>query len=176
MTTGEALKAEGMGKALANVTTPPWKARARQAIIDLALTGREFTSEDVRQRAGDPPTNNVIGAMLNAAARSGVIRRAGYGKADRPAAHARVITRWVAGASAAQAVTAWPTTDTGVSGTVPVPVVSPLRPDPDPDWKCKACGAFVDSPGEPTIDPRWRVGDCPACHERYAYFERRRTP
>jgi hypothetical protein len=168
VSTGIELKDAGIRTAIDNPRTPPWKAVARQVIIDLALEGLVFTSEDVRRRAGDPPTNNVMGAMLNVAARHGVIRRVGYRTADRPTAHARVITEWTAGHAAHDALQAWPST--GTEGLSPTPVDTTS----EPRWQHSGCGAIAGLPGEATVDERYRVGACPSCHRRDAIFTLRK--
>jgi len=96
--TGEQLKREGM--ALAADAAPAWLDDAWLALVDLVRSGRDFTSEDVVERVGLPRgtpgtnRNNAVGALFSAAAREGLIVRAGFRKATRPDLHARLLTVW----------------------------------------------------------------------------------
>lgn len=95
---GEQLKLDGMAEAQEAV--PEWADRARAALYDLALSGEEFTSEELTARVGLPRVdvgqnrNNAVGAVVAAASRAGLIERVGYRRARRPALHAAVVTIW----------------------------------------------------------------------------------
>ena len=90
---GELLKEQGMARANAN-ELEEWKKRANDAIEWLAQSGREFTAEDVRKRAGDPSNPNAFGPRLNYAARRGIITMVGYRKSERPSMHRRPVAVW----------------------------------------------------------------------------------
>jgi hypothetical protein len=45
----------------------PWSAAAPQAIQQLAASGKPFTSDNVRDVAGDPPEPRLMGAVLSGA-------------------------------------------------------------------------------------------------------------
>lgn len=68
------------------------------AIEVLIERGGEFTADDVRQIAGDPPATthpNIAGAIVNRAARDGIIRMVGYGISSRPQGHGNLVRRWI---------------------------------------------------------------------------------
>lgn len=98
MSTGDALKHEGMTRALD--AAERWRARAWLAMHDLADQGDPFTSEDLVDLVGLPRrveganTNNAVGAIFSAAARRHVIERVGIRNAQRPALHAAALTVW----------------------------------------------------------------------------------
>lgn len=78
-----------------------WNTRAKNAIWQLASTGRPFTSEDVTDLAGLPdPTNrpnganNQVGILLNTVAKRFGLRRVNMTKARNPQAHGRLLTVW----------------------------------------------------------------------------------
>ena len=61
-----------------------------------ANSGEEFTSEDITAVVGQPPNHpNTVGAMMQRAAKKGIIRKCGYCQSVRPKSHAAVIARWV---------------------------------------------------------------------------------
>ena len=79
-----------------------WIERADDAIRELAgtrfaFTGEPipFTAEDVRARVGPPAHPNSMGARMNAAAKRGLIVKAGTVKASRPERHANEMRLWV---------------------------------------------------------------------------------
>lgn len=94
MTEGERLKQEGIEKVSGNPSAAPWRAVATMTLRDLARSGRVFTSEDVTRVAGQPPTPNSVGAIMNAASRQGWIERVGFDKAERANQHAALISSW----------------------------------------------------------------------------------
>jgi hypothetical protein len=172
MTSGQTLKAQGIARVMANPTTPPWQSAARAAIMDLALAGQQFTAEDVRSRVGDPPTPNIMGAMLNVAARKGIIRRAGIDAARRSSAHARMVSTWEAGPSAATQ-TAWAASDSGGLGDSPGPDAPPVVSARRTQWEHRRCGhTTTDEPPESTLDPDIRFGSCAGCMRQGQMFVR----
>lgn len=83
----------GMKSALDN--SGAWKHTAQAAIEYLAKTGKQFTAEDVREIAGDPPGHyNAMGAAIRAAAQRGSIRKVGFRKATRESLHATELAVW----------------------------------------------------------------------------------
>jgi hypothetical protein len=72
--------------------------KSLEAAIDyLAWTGEEFDSDSIRNMCGDPPrgvSTNLVGAIVNAAARSGRIRCVGYGISARVKGHGNLVRKW----------------------------------------------------------------------------------
>lgn len=94
---GEALKQEGMKQALDNAkdgTDMAWVVEANRAADILIVQRRDFTIEDIVERAGLPTNRNATGAFMNGLARSGRIALVGYRKGTRESQHARRIAVW----------------------------------------------------------------------------------
>lgn len=91
---GEALRDQGMARVLM-FTPDEWKARAFEAIVELAKTGEPFTSEQLREIVGDPPKPNAMGSIFNAAAMKKIIVHCGWRKASRPGMHATDLREWI---------------------------------------------------------------------------------
>lgn len=75
-----------------------YRYRLIRAIQILADGGQEFTADDCRRIAGDPPATthpNIAGALFNAAAKQGLIRMVGYGLSSRPQGHGNLVRRWI---------------------------------------------------------------------------------
>lgn len=97
--TGESLKEEGITRVLDNASTriPEWK---EQVISCLSEMSGLITSEDLRSHASamgipEPHHHNAWGAVMNAAAKRGLIESTGtYTKSTRGEAHARVLQVW----------------------------------------------------------------------------------
>ena len=87
-------KEVGMRGAEFSEVSSGWVQRADDAIRHLAGLGKPFTSDHVVALVGMPGHYNALGARMNAAARKGVIRKAGYTNAARPSAHARSVALW----------------------------------------------------------------------------------
>ena len=80
------------GLAAVNATTPAqWAHDCDNAIAAMAASGAEFTAEDVRSFAGEPPKPAAMGARFLAAAKRGIIRRVGVTHGKRPSSHARLL-------------------------------------------------------------------------------------
>ena len=60
-----------------------WRDLARGAIAYLAASGLTFTADDVRRRAGEPPTDNALGAVLLAASKRREIVTVGFDRSKR---------------------------------------------------------------------------------------------
>ena len=93
------LKQHGMQLALD--AQPDWAEQAFEAIKQLAKRGTQFTSEDVLAITGLPSgevgqhKNNASGAIMNKAARAGIIRKVGYDTAKRKESHGAVLRVWI---------------------------------------------------------------------------------
>lgn len=98
---GQALKDQGMERALSPETIEEWKEQFRSATVTLAKSGNGFTSEDVLDRVGLPSgtiksnANNAVGAMMNGLARRGVICKTTERRPSRrPSSHAAELVVW----------------------------------------------------------------------------------
>lgn len=96
----EAARAEAdRGMSVARAGLMEWREKC-EAWLTVAVVGEHFTADDLTLRFGLPteedgsPSNNGIGAMLNAWARSRRIRRVGYEKSRRMSSHSRVLAVW----------------------------------------------------------------------------------
>lgn len=93
---GEGLKADGMARADAS-TDPWWRSCAMTALETEARTGRVFQSYSLVERYGvpEPPSGpNAWGALLNAAARAGLIEAVGYAPSARPTTAKSAVRTW----------------------------------------------------------------------------------
>jgi len=88
--TGTELRDRGVARVHEN-TPSEWVSRFDGVILSMASSGLEFSAEDVRGIAGDPPHPNAIGARFLSAVRRGWITRVGYKNATRYASHARAL-------------------------------------------------------------------------------------
>lgn len=98
---GLELKERGMEQARRAFDVQEWKERFTSTVIKMAATGRSFTSDDVLLFVGLPResktnANNAVGAMMNALARRGVIRKTKERRsAIRACSHGRELAVWV---------------------------------------------------------------------------------
>lgn len=96
--TGVALRDAGIEQAGSGAPVAvlvSWEDKARKAILSLALSDANFTAEDVRASVVEqPPTPNVMGAIMQDAYRRGWIRPSGYTTASRPSRHASILRCW----------------------------------------------------------------------------------
>ncbi len=94
-----AIKARDAGLAKADAGMDVlWREGIDRAIARLARQGCEFTADQVRAIAGDPPPGfspNAMGARFSAAAKAGIIRSLGYTHSTRVIGHANVVRLWV---------------------------------------------------------------------------------
>lgn len=72
-----------------------WRRRADRVLAELASSGRTFTAEDIRHRAGDPSSPGALGALLLGASRAGMIRLEGITRSTRLQRHAGLVRVWV---------------------------------------------------------------------------------
>jgi hypothetical protein len=92
---GQQLALTGMVLADA-AASAEWKERWDKAIALLAISGQEFTADDVRDIAGPPGDHvNAAGPRFRSAALAGLIRSVGFRKSTRPALRAHHIMVWV---------------------------------------------------------------------------------
>lgn len=89
-----ALRDAGMHQADLASLWDPWPREADRAIEELARRRVMFTAEDLRAMVGDPDRPGLIGARILAAARAGIIERAGYVQASRPERRGGVVALW----------------------------------------------------------------------------------
>lgn len=89
--------ARDLGIARVDEATPAeWRDRADFEIRMRAMTGEEFTAQEIRAVVGDPPGHpNAMGARFMAAARAGLIRKVDYRPSDRPSLHRHHIAVWI---------------------------------------------------------------------------------
>lgn len=94
---GEVLRDKGTeqaGSGLPVASLVSWEQKARAAIAELIKVESNFTADDVRKIAGDPPTPNAMGAALRLACKRYWIRPVGVTTADRPSRHASLLRVW----------------------------------------------------------------------------------
>jgi len=89
---GRELKEQGVDRVASR--SIDFQDRAALAIGRLAMRGKMFTAEDVRELVGDPPHPNAMGAALRIASREGAIIACGWKEASRGSAHGRVLRLW----------------------------------------------------------------------------------
>jgi len=91
-------KRAGQIKALKNVPDG-YRMAFERVVRSLAATYKPFTSEDIIEEIGTPSEgsnrNNAIGALMSAAAQSGIIKKSGFATAKRQSSHGRIIHVWV---------------------------------------------------------------------------------
>lgn len=94
--TGEELKDQAM-HAVLDHTEPSYKSLLEGALLSFPA-GRRITVEDLTRVVGRPPAGthfNAVGAIVNAMARRGLIRKTGRMiKAERPGMHATELAEW----------------------------------------------------------------------------------
>lgn len=97
---GYVAKEEGIAKALQPDAIQQWKQDFTNCVTAMADAGLRFTSEDVIEKIGLPHeaktnANNSVGAMMNALAKKGVIRKTTERRlSQRPTSHARELAVW----------------------------------------------------------------------------------
>ena len=92
---GAALKERGMDQAeTAEALIGDWVEKADAELKRLAGSGERFTAETLTGRIGMPSHAKAVGARFNAAARKGLIRKVGFTRANRRAAHSRDLAVW----------------------------------------------------------------------------------
>ncbi len=90
-TSGAILRDQGAAQVSGN-TPDEWRNYVDGLIRTMALSGQEFTAEDVRDYSGDPPNHpNAMGARFLSAVKQGVIVRSGFANSRRRSRHAGMI-------------------------------------------------------------------------------------
>jgi len=87
-------RARDNGAESALVSAGLWRDLAFGAVAYLAATGRHFTADDLRDIAGEPPSDNAIGAVLLTAAKRREIASIGFERSTRPSRRAGVLRVW----------------------------------------------------------------------------------
>lgn len=91
---GELAKDAGIERISGRPDLAPWRAEAWRVLERLAASGEEFTSEAITRVVGQPGHPNAVGALFSHAARSGIVVRVGFDKAERTNQHAALISVW----------------------------------------------------------------------------------
>ena len=99
---GFELKDEGMRQALNAKDIEIWKQQFLAILMAHARSMEAFTSEDLIREVGLPRKeikqnrNSAVGAMMNAAAKSGIIRKTGiHVYSERPSSHGAQLAEWI---------------------------------------------------------------------------------
>lgn len=95
-TAGEMLRDEGTAavrEAQDRDDLGEWNEAASKVLVRLALSGRPFTAEDLREFVGDPPRANAMGALFLKHRK--VLQLVGWVKPLRPSGHASMIRQYV---------------------------------------------------------------------------------
>lgn len=92
--TGEELKADALDRH--HLRRPALIRSTQRALLTCLMDGGTATIEDARDAVEVPEGFNpkAFGSVPGTLARAGVIRRAAYVTAQRPAAHARPLSLW----------------------------------------------------------------------------------
>jgi hypothetical protein len=94
LTLGQELRDRGVERVLAH-EEEVYKHRTLGVIAAFALTGEDFTADDVRAVVGDPPHHpNVLSALFRKARQIGIIVPVGIGTAQRKSRHAGLNRVW----------------------------------------------------------------------------------
>lgn len=92
---GEQLRDEGIDRVLSADANEEWRDAAYRWMEALPI-GRIFTSNDLVEQIGMPPSPNAVGAIMRAAGVQGITRNTGvYRKSARPSCHAAILALWV---------------------------------------------------------------------------------
>jgi len=99
---GGTLKTEGMKIAESAYDVMGWREDFNRTVVACALSQRPFTSEHIIAMIGLPRgdvrtnANNAVGAMMNSAAKRGIIKKTGNRVlARRPTSHGAELTEWI---------------------------------------------------------------------------------
>ena len=87
-------RARDTGADSALVSAGLWLDLARGAIAYLAASGRHFTADDVRRLAGEPPSDNALGAVLLAASKRHEIVTVGFDRSKRVTRRGGMVRVW----------------------------------------------------------------------------------
>ncbi len=90
------LRDEGTAQVIEHAD-PDYRDRLIAAIETLAARDVIFTSDEVREIAGDPPADtspNIAGAIFKQAAAAGLIKTVGFGCSRRVKGHSNLVRLW----------------------------------------------------------------------------------
>lgn len=88
---GTELRDRGAARVSDN-TPDDWRNSVDCLIRTMALSGQDFTAEDIRDYSGDPPNHpNAMGARFLSAVKRGIIVRSGFAHSRRRSRHAGMI-------------------------------------------------------------------------------------
>jgi hypothetical protein len=99
----EDLRASDLGSRLADVgaqrtlwdpAAADWADVAMTVLEHMAAAGVEFDADELRLRAGEPPSPGAIGAVFRLAARRGIIRRVDVRRSTRVRRRGGFISVW----------------------------------------------------------------------------------
>lgn len=93
LTIGEALAAEGMGRAVA-ASSPSGIERLDQLIATYAESGEPFSANTLRAQIPEGVRPAAIGGRFRHAARRGLIRPVGYVASTDPGTHSHPVRVW----------------------------------------------------------------------------------
>lgn len=92
---GDELKDQGIERVLSN--NQDWRERTLEEIVYISHKMDKFTSDDVRKACCNltPKNGNAWGAIMNAAAKKGLIKKTGsYVKSKIPSNHGHLNAEW----------------------------------------------------------------------------------
>jgi len=124
-----------------------YRIRFNNRLAELTEAGAPFTSEDVTSIVG-VPNNVVVGALMNAAATMGYIRRQEYVAAEREHRHASIITRWIG-------------TNRKMTKILLAEDVTTVKAH----WRCITCQQPASTEPTPSLDPTMAIGKCFVCRK-----------
>lgn len=93
---GAARRDEGMQLSL-DALQPAWRSVAEDVLDDLVASGHPFTTDDLRDRTGDPTgtgSARALGGMIAGRFRKGQIRAVGFSTSRQPQRHGGVLRIW----------------------------------------------------------------------------------
>jgi hypothetical protein len=146
---GQRQKREGINTAVVNANTK-YRIRFNNRLAELVEAGGSFTSEDVTSVVGIP-NDKIVGALMNAAATGGYIRRVEYVPAGRTNQHAAMISRWTGGTRQIERIL--------------LAEDLPDMPTKAVQWVCVVCGQPASVQPMPSLDQRYGTGKCLVCQK-----------
>lgn len=93
---GAARRDQGMQLSL-DALQPAWRSVAEDVLDDLIESGHPFTTDDLRDRVGDPTgtgSARALGGMIAGRYRKGQIRAVGFSTSRQPQRHGGLLRVW----------------------------------------------------------------------------------